>query len=146
MLRGSVIVFTFHKVQKVEKKWVRTLIRLKIWLYKQTTNGKLLGSFISPLEQGTENTYSPPKYHFPLSSLPVWKKTPNQQNTKTKRFNTISHHSLHLLGAQVYKSLSDFLIHKQEWNHHHQEQNHFAKAVEGYLTPHGTESSLLRFT
>lgn len=96
--------------------------------------------------RGTENTYSPPKYNFPLSSLPVWKKTQNQQNTKTKRFNTISPHSLQLWGVQVYNSLSDFLIHEQEWNYPHQEQNHFAKAVEGYLTPHGTESTLLRLT
>lgn len=53
--------------------------------------------------RGTENTYSPPKYNFPLSSLPVWKKNPKQQNSKTKRFNTISPHSHHLPCALVYK-------------------------------------------
>lgn len=64
--------------------------------------------------RGTENTYSPPKYIFPLSSLPVWKKPQKQQNSKTKRFSTISAHSLHLPCALIYKSFSNFLIHEQE--------------------------------
>lgn len=145
------IVFTFHKEQRVKTKWLRTLIKLKIlWLQKfgwdavlqlgmkfnnckkkkpHIANGKLLGSFISPLIQ---------RYWIYIVPTPVSFHTVFPSCLEAKPKDSILHLTT-LPKAKVYKSVSDFFIPKQEWNHHHQQQNPFSKVVQGYPTPHDTE-------
>lgn len=73
----------------METKWVRTLVKLKFWLYKHTTNGKLLGSFISPLEQRYQKYIFPTQIYFPTlfpSSMEKTPKTTEQQNQKVQHY------------------------------------------------------------
>lgn len=122
------IVFTFHKEQRVKTKWLRTLIKLKIvWLQKfgwdavlqlgmkfnnckkkkkkpHTANGKLLGSFISPLIQRYWIYIVPTQYHFTLSSLPVWKQNQKTQYSISPHYHKQKFTSLSLISSSLNRN------------------------------------------